>query len=113
MKRYLSLALALILALSVLGAVPLFADDSEVDVNKVPTCSHLIEEVDICYGVWNVIDCGTMIRTVERTYMCVICSYTYKTYSQESKEGKHTWIPNNDSDCVLYKFKCARCGTKR
>ena len=113
MKRYLSLVLALVLALSVFCGVSVSADDTEIDVNKLPTCPHLIEEVDVFYDVWVIIDCGTMVRKVERTYMCVICGYTYKTLTKESKEGNHTWVPNTDNDKLMFKQKCAMCGTKK
>ena len=89
MKRYLSLVLAL------------------------PTCPHLIEEVDVFYDVWVIIDCENMVRTVERTYMCVICSYTYKTRTKESKAGNHTWLPNEGNDKFLYRYKCVMCGAKK
>ena len=113
MKRYLSLVLALVLALAVFCGVSVSADDTEIDVNKLPTCPHLIEEVDVFYDVWVIIDCGTMVRKVERTYMCVICGFTYTESTDESKEGHHTWIPNEDEDMTEYRYKCAMCGAKR
>lgn len=114
MKRYLSLALALILALAVFCGVSVSADDTEVDVNRLPTCPHLIEETDVDYGMWLVSDgCKIMTRTVKRTYMCVICGFTYTESTDESKEGHHTWIPNEDEDMTEYRYKCAMCGAKR
>ena len=104
MKRYLSLVLALILALAVFCGVSVSADDTEVDVNRLPTCPHLIEETDVDYGMWLVSDgCKIMTRTVKRTYMCVICGFTYTESTNRAidKDGKHSYDKYADSIEIL------------
>ena len=117
MKRYLSLALALILALAVFCGVSVFAEDAEVDVNRLPTCPHLYEEVSTTYYTWHEKSCTIDCRKVKTLYKCVICSFEKTESYEETKDANpthHDWkedgkVQRNGIMCTRY--KCTKCGT--
>ena len=119
MKRYLSLVLALILALSVFCGVSVFAEDAEVDVNvnRVPMCPHLFELESTTYSQWKAKNCTTDYRDVTEKYKCVICSFKKTDSHEETRDAnptRHKWkydgtVQRNGKMCTRY--KCEECGT--
>ena len=114
MKRYLSLALALILALSVFCGVSVFAEDAEV--NRIPpTCVHLWDdENSYYYGDWTVYSCTQDVRHMYRVVRCALCgARDDKIHSSEYRSAdnhdyvyiSHTQVNGTMRDVYV----CSKC----
>lgn len=112
MKRYLSLVLALVLALSVFCGVSVFAEDA--DVNRIPpTCVHMwsAPSQKVVTEWHDGTHCeGT--TTVTETQTCPLCGEV-KTTTYTHAEDNHSWVQSGPSswiggyEHVLY--KCTKC----
>lgn len=107
MKRYLSLVLALVLALAVFCGVSVFAEDA--DVNRIPpTCVHLWSEPSQSVSTrWDIVNCKE-IKTITETQTCPLCGEVKETIYTQS-EPKHSLVYESTIVVNGSKRSCYRC----
>ena len=113
MKRFLSVVLALILALSVFCGVSVSADDAEV--YAAPSCVHLWDdENSYYYGDWTVYSCTQDVRHMYRVVRCALCgARDDKIHSSEYRTAdnhdyvyiSHTQVNGTMRDVYV----CSKC----
>ena len=114
-RKLLSLALALVMLLSILP-MAVFAAEEEEEVEPAAACMHSYDETVVYRYV--ALD-GSHHRQVKYSeYVCLLCGYKYQGAQTIVSQAAHTFtykligITTNDDTSTIYTYekKCTVCG---